>query len=685
MASRGILTMMALLLWSGAAVAIDRIVLEIGAVSVAGARVSDVAVALDLRPPAPTAVVTAEHLAISQPAVAFSEVHIGCTELVIKEPEFFCRRARITARGSPTATIDLHAAAGYDTAKRLFGFKGSNLAAAGGHIRFDGQLASDNWSVIAHADKLHIPALRKLMAPWIALPPGFSVEGRLTADAKASARAGAMQAQLDAHTDDLNFSNEAGTIVGEKLQARMAARVRQSGEGFDIDAKLGSAAGQTLAGPVLLDFGANPLQLTAQGSMLGKTLELNDISIAQKNLLSAHGEASVRVGGKPTINHARADLTRVQFPAAYTSFLQIALAATGFGALETSGTARGAIEVADDEIRLLEASIEDLDLKDDAKRFAMSDLRGDMHWALRADANVEPSHLAWSKASAYGLIGGTAELNFIARGAGFELTREAHVPIFDGAVVVHSMAARNLGAQAELDFDAHIEPISMTLLSKAFGWPELSGQLAGRIPGLTYRNNLLALNGDLTANVFDGTITGRNFRLRAPLGPWPRLFADFTARGLDLELVTSTFSIGSITGRMDADLKGLELFNWSPVAFDARLYSTPNDRSPHLISQKAVTRISSIGGGSGGVAKALQSGVLRFFDQFRYDRVGIACQLRNEVCLMAGVEPVGEGYYLVKGKGLPRIDIIGNAGRVDWPQLVTQIVAGMSSDNVVVR
>jgi hypothetical protein len=136
---------------------------------------------------------------------------------------------------------------------------------------------------------------------------------------------------------------------------------------------------------------------------------------------------------------------------------------------------------------------------------------------------------------------------------------------------------------------------------------------------------------------------------------------------------------------MDADLKGLELFNWSPVAFDARLYSTPKDRSPHLISQKAVTRISSIGGGSGGVTKALQSGVLRFFDQFRYDRVGIACQLRNEVCLMAGVEPVGEGYYLVKGKGLPRIDIIGNAGRVDWPQLVTQIVAGMASDNVIVR
>jgi hypothetical protein len=124
----------------------------------------------------------------------------------------------------------------------------------------------------------------------------------------------------------------------------------------------------------------------------------------------------------------------------------------------------------------------------------------------------------------------------------------------------------------------------------------------------------------------------------------------------------------------------MELFNWSPVAFDARLYSTPGDRSRKLISQKAVTSISSVGGGGGGVTAALQSGVLRFFDEFRYDRIGISCILRNEVCLMSGIEPAGMGYYMVKGRGIPRIDIIGNAGRVDWRQLVSQIVAQMQSE-----
>jgi hypothetical protein len=163
------------------------------------------------------------------------------------------------------------------------------------------------------------------------------------------------------------------------------------------------------------------------------------------------------------------------------------------------------------------------------------------------------------------------------------------------------------------------------------------------------------------------------------------LFADVTARQLDLDLVTRTFAIGNITGRLDADLLGLELFNWSPVAFDAKLYTSPGDRSRHVISQKAVTSISNVGGGGGGVTAALQSGVLRFFDDFRYDRIGITCQLRNEVCVMGGIEPAGMGYYLVKGRGIPRIDIIGNQGRVDWPQLMGQIIAGMQSNNVIVR
>jgi hypothetical protein len=224
----------------------------------------------------------------------------------------------------------------------------------------------------------------------------------------------------------------------------------------------------------------------------------------------------------------------------------------------------------------------------------------------------------------------------------------------------------------------------MQHLSAAFGWPAMAGRLSGRIPGLVYRDRTLAFDGDLRAEVFDGTVTARRLRLIDPLGTFPRLAGDFEARRLNLDLITHTFPIGSITGRLDADIRSLELFGWSPVAFDAHLYTTPGDRSRHRISQKAVDSLSNLGGG-GGVMGALQSGFLRFFKTFGYDRIGLTCQLRDDVCLMGGIPRREGGFYIVRGGGLPRIDVVANSGRVAWSRLVGQVMEALERGSLTVQ
>jgi hypothetical protein len=64
----------------------------------------------------------------------------------------------------------------------------------------------------------------------------------------------------------------------------------------------------------------------------------------------------------------------------------------------------------------------------------------------------------------------------------------------------------------------------------------------------------------------------------------------------------------------------------------------------------------------------------------------LSCRLENEICLMDGIErQQGESYYIVKGSGLPRIDIIGNAHRVSWSRLVSQLAAIQASGGPVVQ
>ena len=200
------------------------------------------------------------------------------------------------------------------------------------------------------------------------------------------------------------------------------------------------------------------------------------------------------------------------------------------------------------------------------------------------------------------------------------------------------------------------------------------------------RDGVVTLGSTLRAQVFDGDLSLSDLQLQQPFGKWPRLYSNVAFDNLDLELMTGAFSFGRITGKLSGRIDGLRLFNWTPVAFDARLYTPPDDRSRHRISQRAVQNVGSIGGGGAGVTAALSSGFLRFFDDFNYERLGISCRLENDVCAMDGIAPAPNGgYYLVKGKGLPRIDVIGSSHRVDWPRLVEQLLAATASEGPVLR
>jgi hypothetical protein len=672
-------TLIALALWSPAD-GIEKVVFEADEIVVGGTQVSNANVTLDLRSGAsPTLHARAPKLGVLR------DFALDCTDVVIKEPVFACKAAHVVAKGGPTGGIDAHAFAAYNTDAGSLKFGLDRLSVAGGHVWMDGSLVNKQWSVQGAATALQAAPLRALIKPWFAIPEALTVNGALGAQLRASGRADEIRFDATVRTRDFGFSNEEGTVVAERVAASLTARGLQSPKGLTVDVLVNGSLGQTLVGPVLLDFGTNNLSLAARGTLKNQAFQLDGITVAQKDLLYAHGDGLVTLGEKPSLTRAHMQIDGLVLPAAYTSFAQLTLATTDFGTLQTSGRLSGSVDIENNRPKSLAVKLDGLNLQDTKGKFSMSDVRGDVHWIDDAKASVPASFVSWRQGTAYGLSGGESRVDLRAQGFNVELTRESRLPIFDGAVLIRSLALRDAGQpSAELQFDAQIEPISMPLLSKAFGWPELQGELSGRIPGLSYRNRELTVQGDLSASVFDGTIAGRNFRLRDPLGPWPRLFADVTARGLDLELVTRTFPIGNITGRLNTDIKGLELFNWSPVAFDARLYTTPGDRSKHLISQKAVTSISNVSGG-GGVTAALQSGVLRFFDDFRYDRIGLTCRLQKDVCVMGGIEPSGMGYYIVKGKGLPRIDIIGNQGRVDWPLLVSQISAGMRSNNIIVR
>jgi len=295
------------------------------------------------------------------------------------------------------------------------------------------------------------------------------------------------------------------------------------------------------------------------------------------------------------------------------------------------------------------------------------------------------SELAWASGSLFQVALGASRIAFDASRDSLQLPQTVEIPVLDGVLAIDDFQLE-FGEDKPLRWQVNglLEPVSLSQLSLALGWPELAGKLSGVIPNVRYDDGTLKVGGILLIRVFEGQVTLRNLSLEQPFGLVPRLRVDARADNIDLETLTRTFSFGRIEGRLNGRIDGLDMESWRPVAFDAEFATPEDDSSRHRISQKAVDNISSIGGG--GVGGALSRSFLRFFEDFPYDRLGIRCRLANGICDMGGVAPAANGYYLVKGRLIPpRLDVIGYADRVDWDTLIAQIMAVTVQQEVVVE
>jgi hypothetical protein len=664
--------------------ALDAIVLEVRELTIAGIPVNGASVRLDVLSEKQTRLtMNAQMATLPDPAGKLTSLSLVCTQPVFAEPHFGCASGRFTGHGGPTGSLDMRITAEMRTDTGVTTFSGRDQALAGTSAAFDGRIDSKGWQVKGRTGTTAITALRKFAQPWFELPADLTVEGKVTLELTAADSGAGTVADIGATLVGVELTNEASTIVGEKVDATARVRAQLGEKTTGLEVHLAGTQGQTLLGPILLDLAKNPLALELHGELVGDSLQLDSLHYTQKDLIDVAGAGRVNLAGDTPLVSGDFKLAKLAFPAAYTSFMQITLASSLLGDLTSGGSLSGELSVADNAVKALHVLPHDLEMHDNKGRLYMSKVNGDVYWAPAGGSDARISKLSWATGGAYGLSGGAAELEFIAYGMNFALTRPAKLPIFDGALAIDHFVMGNLGADnMEVAFKGAVEPISMQKLAKAFGWPEFSGTLAAAIPGVTLKNNLLTFDGNVESQVFGGSIVGSNIRLQDPLGNFPQFFADVRARNLDLGLVTQTFEVGSITGKLEADVLGLELFAWTPQKFDARLATPKGDKSRHRISAKAVSSLSNVGGGGGGVVQALQSGVLKFFDEYSYDKLGITCKLRGDVCEMSGVEPAGVGYYIVKGAGLPRIDIVGNAGRVNWNQLMSSIPKDFSGATV---
>ncbi len=541
------------------------------------------------------------------------------------------------------------------------------------------------WAVRGQLNAVDLTTLSSLIPAVMPQAPELSAAGKLRVRIQANGRDnGDIEGSVRLETEAMALSNAESTIATDNLAAvvDLGFTLGVQRAALTLNAQLLSGYG--FANPVLHDYSRFPakLELKALWDLQRSELRLNSLRWQQPGVAVLSATGTLLPNAAEAVKDLRISLEHAQFPGLYSQLLEPLLAGTPLDELSTSGDLRGEVWVVNNQPRSGSLEISQVHLDDRERRFAVYGLDGMVNWwsASRGEKPAaeqpaaKPSSLSWEGLYLGRLPFGAARWDFYSSGSNIRSASPLHLGFFDGAIAVENFLAQGIGSpEFTLAFQAALEPVSLPLVTSALGLPSFPGKVTGRLPPVRYQDNQLQFGGALTAEAFGGKLTVEHLQVDDPLGLVPRASADVQLRALDLSQLTSVFDFGRIEGQLSADISALQLQAWLPVAFNAHLYTPANDPSPHRISQRAVNNISRVGGS--GAAAALSSSFMRYFENFGYKRIGWSCVLRKGVCTMGGAGPArdNKGYYLVEGRGLPRIDVVGHAQEVSWDTLLKQL------------
>jgi len=186
--------------------------------------------------------------------------------------------------------------------------------------------------------------------------------------------------------------------------------------------------------------------------------------------------------------------------------------------------------------------------------------------------------------------------------------------------------------------------------------------------------DLLFTTGQAEIDIFDSKIGVRNIEIEKPFSKNRTISCDVDFSGLNLEKMTDCIPFGRVTGVLNGEIKGLAFSYGQPESFVMRLESVKRKGIPQKFSTKAVDDLSVISSGEGSSFSS-NKGINRFITEFRYEKIGIYCSLKNDMFTLRGTIKEKGTEYLVKNSWLFGISVINRKpkSRISFKDMLNRL------------
>ncbi|NOQ36985.1 MAG: C4-dicarboxylate ABC transporter [Methylococcaceae bacterium] len=544
-------------------------------------------------------------------------------------------------------------------------FKIQQLKLLKGTFNLHADAKLGDWSIKLNGKKVGLKLLQQLFLPELQLSSGL-----INFDLSAKGyQQNLSRIQLKSDIKQLSLQTEDGTKATEALALSANFSAQKYKKIWSWEQHSLFSQGMLYIEPLYLENKNTQISLSSKGYFTPNNQQLI-IDTARFNhptigFIKAYGDITLKPKVQSNIT-AYAHIKNLETTSKV--YLNSMIETTSFEGMVLTGSLEAGLNIKNNQPDKGYLIANKLQFKDPKQRFDLRDGVISLNWSKDKN-HPQSSTISWRQLDVFSIPLPRSYLTLSLKDKHISLLKPLEIPLLGGNIQIKKFDWEAMKDNSpKVVFSGKINDISLEKLTEVLDAKPLIGNISGDIPAVQYEAGKLSLDGGLKINLFDGEIKINQLAAAGLMTDFPQFYSDIEINNLDLDLLTQRFEFGGMQGRLSGYVRDLYMENWKPIQFFAWLGTPEDDDSSHEISQKAVENLASIGGG--GAVDLISRTFLGLFDNFGYDKIGLGCYLHQGVCQLMGAEAAGKrGFYIVKGGGLPRIDVMGYNTRIDWEVL----------------
>lgn len=592
-----------------------------------------------------------------------NQLSILCPHTYYTIEKIICIDGQLTFQHS-ILTDSSHLTFSYDLVHRQLDLTFAHPNFADGQIELSLQFNDQTWQSEINLRRINLAKINELISQ------PFTIEGNADLHLTAKQVDQTQEISIIGQITEGNFANSDFTQATENLAIAIELQAVHTNEIWQIQSDLSIQQGGIYSEPIYASFDTLPAHLMVDLTYQNNQLTIQNLLYQQQEAIDLQVSGVVDLVPTFTIENLAIQAKSEQLRALRDTYLASWLETKAFKALTMQGKAEMQLNWNTKDIQV-STQLHHVNLTDENLHLGLLDINGTLQWHNQA-AHL-PSQLSWSSgyvATAIPL--GAGQLAIELSSEHITLLQPLNLPILDGRLRIDSFTLNHIN-QPDMQgmLKGSVSPISLNQLMTSLQLTAMEGIIAVNLPTIHYKNQQITTDGPIVLDIFDGYINIDQLRIQKPLANPTILTSEINVQQLNLAKLTHVTKFGEIQGELSGFIHHLQLVNWQPIAFNAYFATPENSVLPRTISQKAIDNLTSLGGS--GTVDTLSRAVLSVFEQFSYQKLGAGCRLKKGICYIQGIEQQGDGYYIVKGGGLPRIDMVGYNQQVDWQILLTRL------------